>query len=161
RRQRRKLSVVDGWRYRATWKPTADIPTVPLTGTWLLAVPDSDAAGEWATVTAGALADHGATVVEFPVAVRADRATLAAGLTIGDDTPAGVVSLLAFDGGAAETAILVQALGDAGIDGPLWCLTCGAVSTGPSDGPPDPDQASVWGLGRVVALEHPTRWGGL
>src|SRR5262249_58400190 len=24
RRQRRKLSVVDGWRYRATWKRTAD-----------------------------------------------------------------------------------------------------------------------------------------
>ncbi|WP_181799015.1 hypothetical protein [Kitasatospora acidiphila] len=24
-----------------------------------------------------------------------------------------------------------------------------------------PEQAQIWGLGRVAALEHPSRWGGL
>ncbi|MCG8920623.1 SDR family NAD(P)-dependent oxidoreductase, partial [Actinokineospora sp. PR83] len=41
----------------------------------------------------------------------------------------------------------------------VWCLTRGAVAVG--DEIPDPDQAAIWGLGRVVALEHPDRWGGL
>uniref|UniRef100_UPI0039F61BEB hypothetical protein n=1 Tax=Streptomyces sp. KLOTTS4A1 TaxID=3390996 RepID=UPI0039F61BEB len=36
-----------------------------------------------------------------------------------------------------------------------------AVSTGASDPLLSTAQAQVWGLGRVVALEQPTRWGGL
>ncbi|MFQ6856373.1 SDR family NAD(P)-dependent oxidoreductase, partial [Streptomyces sp. 35M1] len=44
---------------------------------------------------------------------------------------------------------------------PLWCVTRGAVSVGRSDGAVDAVQAQVWGLGRVAALEHPGRWGGL
>ncbi|WP_425388714.1 beta-ketoacyl reductase [Dactylosporangium aurantiacum] len=39
------------------------------------------------------------------------------------------------------------------VDAPLWCVTRGAAT--------DPAQRAVWGLGRVVALEHPDRWGGL
>jgi NAD(P)-dependent dehydrogenase (short-subunit alcohol dehydrogenase family)/acyl carrier protein len=57
--------------------------------------------------------------------------------------------------------VLVQALGDAGIDAALWCLTRGAVAVDGGDGAPDPGQAGIWGLGRVAALEHPRRWGGL
>ncbi|WP_372352474.1 hypothetical protein [Streptomyces sp. KL116D] len=30
-----------------------------------------------------------------------------------------------------------------------------------TDGELDPAQTAVWGLGRVIGLEHPTRWGGL
>ncbi|MCP2256100.1 Acyl transferase domain-containing protein [Prauserella aidingensis] len=41
----------------------------------------------------------------------------------------------------------------------VWCLTHGAVAVG--DETPDPDQAAIWGLGRVIALEQPDRWGGL
>nr|WP_305884222.1 type I polyketide synthase [Allokutzneria sp. A3M-2-11 16] len=37
------------------------------------------------------------------------------------------------------------------VDVPLWCATVGRA----------PEQAQVWGLGQVVALEHPERWGGL
>ena len=44
---------------------------------------------------------------------------------------------------------------------PLWCLTRGAVAVGRSESVQNPGQATVWGLGRVVALEHPDRWGGL
>jgi polyketide synthase 7 len=76
-----------------------------------------------------------------------------------------VLSLLALDEGqdaaAAGTLVLVQALGDAGIDARLWAVTSGAVAAGHESGPAHVAQAQVWGLGRVVALEHPQRWGGL
>ncbi len=89
-----------------------------------------------------------------------------------DGGVAGVVSLLALDeaplagfpvvpAGLAGTAGLVQALGDAGIAAPLWAVTCGAVAAGPGEAPSSPVQAQAWGLGRVAALEHPDRWGGL
>ncbi|HEX4701678.1 MAG TPA: SDR family NAD(P)-dependent oxidoreductase, partial [Pseudonocardiaceae bacterium] len=67
--------------------------------------------------------------------------------------------LLAFD----ETHGLVNTLHtvQAGIDAPLWLATSGAVSTGRGDSLTSPTQAQVWGLGRVVGLEHADRWGGL
>ncbi len=84
----------------------------------------------------------------------------------------GVLSLLALDevplpglpavpAGLAATLALVQALGDAGIAAPLRVVTRGAVAPGPGELLTSPVQAQVWGLGRVVALEHPDRWGGL
>ncbi|WP_420160132.1 SDR family NAD(P)-dependent oxidoreductase [Nocardiopsis sp. CNT-189] len=60
-----------------------------------------------------------------------------------------------------STVLLIQALRDAGVAAPLWCVTRGAVSTGRADAPPSPEQAMLWGLGRVAALEHPGSWGGL
>ncbi|MEM9493037.1 MAG: beta-ketoacyl reductase, partial [Myxococcota bacterium] len=39
--------------------------------------------------------------------------------------------------------------------------TRGAVSIGRSDRLSRPADAAIWGLGRVVGLEHPERWGGL
>ncbi|BBB02253.1 putative modular polyketide synthase [Actinacidiphila reveromycinica] len=90
--------------------------------------------------------------------------------------------------GLATSQTLVQALGDADVTAPLWLVTSGAVAThphttgphttGPAHQPDparttrldtdldadpaiDPVQAQLWGLGRVVALEHPDRWGGL
>ena len=63
--------------------------------------------------------------------------------------------------GLAGTQALVQALGDADIAAPLWVLTCGAVAAGPGEVLASPVQAMAWGLGRVAALEHPGRWGGL
>ncbi|MFC6834711.1 type I polyketide synthase, partial [Streptomyces goshikiensis] len=76
---------------------------------------------------------------------------------------AGVVSLLALDeaAGVVATASLVQALGAAGVEAPLWCLTRGAASVGRSDRLVSAVQAQTWGLGRVAALELPERWGGL
>nr|BCB17027.1 modular polyketide synthase [Streptomyces nobilis] len=60
-----------------------------------------------------------------------------------------------------RTLALVQALGDADVAAPLWVATRGAVSVGASDAVADAGRAAVWGLGRVAALEHPERWGGL
>ena len=48
-----------------------------------------------------------------------------------------------------------------GAGAPLWVLTRGAVAAGAGEVPVSPAQAQVWGLGRVAALEHPDRWGGL
>jgi NAD(P)-dependent dehydrogenase (short-subunit alcohol dehydrogenase family) len=63
--------------------------------------------------------------------------------------------------GLAGTVALAQALEDAGVGARLWCLTREAVTTGNADAVANPSQAQVWGLGRVLALERPERWGGL
>ncbi len=163
RRQFRDQTLTDEWRYRVAWKPLADV-TGRLTGTWLVALP-TDRAGS-GEVTA-ALRAHGAEVVELTVD-HTDRAALAEQLAHAGGVD-GVVSLLALDesdgpgltAGVATTVTLAQALRDAGGTAPLWLLTRGAVSTGPSDELTGPRQAQVWGLGRVLALEHAASWGGL
>jgi acyl transferase domain-containing protein/acyl carrier protein/protein-L-isoaspartate O-methyltransferase len=43
---------------------------------------------------------------------------------------------------------------------PLWLVTRGAVPL-PANAAVAPEQAPLWGLGRVIALEYPERWGGL
>ncbi|MFD5082760.1 beta-ketoacyl reductase, partial [Kitasatospora sp. NPDC058406] len=115
----------------------------------VLAVADGPADG-----AARALAARGAEVELLRTADGTDRAALAGRL------PAAVDGVLALPGTDVELLVLVQALGDAGVSAPLWCATLGAVEAG---GQPvgRPERARLWGLGRVVALEHPERWGGL
>ncbi|WP_369172974.1 type I polyketide synthase [Streptomyces sp. R28] len=171
RRQRRDESTVEAWRYRVTWKPvTAAAPA--LSGSWLLVVPAAEADHETVRETVRGLTRHGAEVTVFTVSgTEVDRGILAARLADGPE-PAGVVSLLALlqgpdpehpviPAGLAANVELVKALGDAGRQASLWCLTRSAVSVGRSDGPVRTEQAMNWGFGRVVALEHPERWGGL
>ncbi|MFF6945257.1 type I polyketide synthase, partial [Streptomyces lavendulae] len=174
RRRQRDDSVVDGLRYRTSWKPLTGREAAELTGAWLLAVPaGAEDAPTVAAVTA-ALSRHGAEPVPLVVRADEDRAALAARLRAqpGDTAPAGVLSLLALaeephpvhpelPTGLAQTTLLVQALGDAEISAPLWCVTTGAVTVGRSDPLTSPGQGMVWGLGRSVALEFPERWGGL
>ncbi|MEY9969414.1 acyl transferase domain-containing protein/acyl carrier protein [Streptacidiphilus sp. MAP12-16] len=180
RRQRREQSVVDGWRYRVTWKPLTDTPvdasTGVLSGSWLVVLPAAHAENAWVSRTVLALAERGAQVRQLTVdAATCDRALLADALRteLAEATDlGGVLSLLALDedphptypalsAGLAATSLLAQALGDAAVGAPLWCATRGAVATGTSDPLVGAVQAQVWGLGRVVALEHPERWGGL
>ncbi|RDG30645.1 SDR family NAD(P)-dependent oxidoreductase [Streptomyces corynorhini] len=66
------------------------------------------------------------------------------------------------------TFLLMRTLTDVKADVPLWTVTRGAVDvTGartvqdPADEGPLPEQAAVWGLGRVYGLDHPQLWGGL
>ncbi|WP_061289088.1 type I polyketide synthase [Herbidospora cretacea] len=139
-RSRRESGELDGWRYTIDWKPVT-LPAAPATGTWLVVVPEG---GD----DRGIAAAIGGTVVEVG---DPDRAAWASLLTPAD----GVVSLL---GTLTGTLTLVQALGDAGVGAPLWCVTDGAVSL---DGLTSPDQALLWGFGRVAAAEHPDRWGGI
>ncbi|MFJ1709915.1 SDR family NAD(P)-dependent oxidoreductase, partial [Kitasatospora sp. NPDC088346] len=166
RRQSREQSTVDGWRYRISWKPVTDTGAGTPSGTWLLAVPaghggDAAVATGLEELFAGRRIDLRRVEVDCATD---DRDSLAEQLrdTVSDGVSvAGVVSLLAAAGGAVATLTLVQALGDAEVGAPLWCVTRGAVATGRSERVADPVQAQVWGLGRVVALEHPERWGGL
>ncbi|MFD7631738.1 SDR family NAD(P)-dependent oxidoreductase, partial [Streptomyces sp. NPDC059851] len=80
-------------------------------------------------------------------------------LALGDGTEAGGARRA--HPGLLATAALVQALGDADVAAPLWCVTRGAVAVARSERIQDPTQALLWGFGRTVALEHPDRWGGL
>ncbi|MBM7769828.1 acyl transferase domain-containing protein/thioesterase domain-containing protein [Actinokineospora baliensis] len=131
RKARRDESTVDSWLYRATWRPV-ELPAASPTGRWLVVFSD-----ECPDDLSNLLPD--ATV-----------ARLSDGIPNGDWD--GVLSLLP----ARDTITLLRA-----VDAPIWALTRGAVSTGRSDASVDPDQALLWGLGRVAALEHPARWGGL
>ncbi|MFJ9785949.1 type I polyketide synthase [Amycolatopsis sp. NPDC101161] len=162
RHRRTELSTVDQWRYRITWHPVPE-PAPVLSGTWLVVhAPD---------VCLDALEKAGAQVRTLRVEETDDRASLAERLR-GESEVAGVLSLLAVDErehathpvlprGLAANLLLSQALGDAGVTAPLWLATQGTAVVVPGDELPRPGQATTWGLGRVLALEHPDRWGGL
>ncbi|MEU3860742.1 type I polyketide synthase, partial [Streptomyces sp. NPDC028722] len=140
-----------------------------VSGTWLVAV-GSDG-GPLADAVADGLAERGVRTVRIEVDTEnADRETLAAALTDRDVT--GVLSLLALDGrphpvhttwsrGTIGTVALVQALGDAGIEAPLWAVTSGGVAVADSAELTDASQHAMWGIGTVLALDHPRTWGGL
>ncbi|WP_425412978.1 type I polyketide synthase [Micromonospora nigra] len=168
RRQRQSHSLLDSWRYRAAWQVTDEPAAARLGGTWLLAVPaglDDDPA---VRDVRAALTDAGAELVTLTVEPDADRAGLAARMAGAD--VAAVVSLLAWEPpadadatlpGLATTLALAQALGDAELDAPLWLVTRGAASVAAYDPLTHPGQGAIWGLGRVISVEAPHRWGGL
>ncbi|MFE2376599.1 type I polyketide synthase, partial [Streptomyces sp. NPDC059398] len=175
RRRELDRSLTANWRYRTSWAVVTEPDSPVLPGTWLLVLA-AGAGDEMRQRCTTALEARGAEVVVVEVGSgTVDRADVAALLreSVADASGvSGVLSLLALDetplpehsavaGGLAATLALVQGLGDAGIGAPLWVATCGAVAAGPGEAPTRPVQAQVWGLGRVVALEHPDRWGGL
>ncbi|MFI1677833.1 type I polyketide synthase [Streptomyces sp. NPDC020607] len=186
RRERRDRSTVDAWRYRVDWR-RADLPTpAPGTGAWLVVTPEGGAEA-WSRACVRALEEAGAPVRVVEVGPGCGRAELADlirswqssyaddGAPLGDDTPLGaatypgdgtplrgVLSLLALGDGTGGTALtLLHGLLDTGVEVPLWCATRGAVSCADADPVVAPEQATVWGIGRVAALEHPELWGGL
>nr|WP_229799500.1 type I polyketide synthase [Couchioplanes caeruleus] len=146
RRRHRDQSLLDALRLHETWRPLTGHTPRSLTGTWLVV-------GDAPDVTAAL----GAAALTAPAA---DRGTLAAQLRELDVEPSGVLSALsAGDHPVGATLVLLQALQDAGIAAPMWCLTREAVCL--PDTPADAQQAGVWGFGRVAALEYPLQWGGL
>jgi len=153
-------------RYTLGWKPMTAAVTPRLSGTWLLVVPTGSC--DLRPAVEDALRAHGADAVVLTVEPGTfRRGSLAEQLQAATADlsvpPAGVLSLLALGAvdGTAGTLALTQALGDCGLDAPLWCATEGAVAVTESEQLPHPIQAQVWGLGAVAALEHPDRWGGL
>ncbi|WP_033261138.1 type I polyketide synthase [Amycolatopsis vancoresmycina] len=137
-RQRRAETV---GRYRVTWTPLAPADAPVPSGDCLVVDPSPQ--------LEAALAGWDGRIVRLEGPVTADD--------LRGTEPVVVLS----GAGPERTVDLLRALGDAGIDAPLWCVTSGAVRVTDTDPAPDPDQAAVWGLGRVAALEHPDRWGGL
>lgn len=56
---------------------------------------------------------------------------------------------------------LVQTQQSLASSAPLWLITQGAQALSADATPVSLTQAPLWGLGRVLPLEHPTLWGGL
>ncbi|MGW4873817.1 type I polyketide synthase, partial [Streptomyces chartreusis] len=184
RRKRHEESRLAGLRYRIIWRPVRTPAPGRLNGTWLIAV-DENTTAELADAAAASLRAVGADVTvrtgwavgpEAGVAARAGSAgdpvtdataragsaadsvtdsTVTTGSAADPEPPyAGVLSLLA-------DPAHVLSLAQAHPESRLWCVTFGAVAVSGREGPARPEQAAVWGLGRVMALEQPDRWGGL
>ncbi len=180
RRRREESGTVDGWRQQITFEPLTRTPSHTPAGTRLAVIP---AGHEQDPLVADVVAALGPDTVRL-TAPGSDRAALADLLRqqAADGTEfTAVVSLLALATEPAHsepahsepahpahapealalTTTLIQALGDADLAAPLWCVTRGAVAAAPGEPVSGPAQAAVWGLGRVAALEYPQRWGGL
>ncbi|MFG2342446.1 SDR family NAD(P)-dependent oxidoreductase, partial [Streptomyces yangpuensis] len=167
-RAARPLPDTDRWRYRLTWTPLAGVPAEPeatLCGTWwvitepgaLSDLGESDESRESSgTDVVAALSAAGADVHVMAVAEVTGASDTASDTCPGTAPVTGVVSMLSVE----STVALVQVLGSAGVHAPLWSVTRGAVRAVDGD-VVDPYGTELWGLGRVVALEHPDRWGGL
>ncbi|WP_345666373.1 SDR family NAD(P)-dependent oxidoreductase [Streptomyces venetus] len=176
RRRQRRSGLLDSWRYRIDWKPVT-VGTASLSGTWLVVVPAGRDGEEPVAGCVRAVTRHGGEVRQLVVdtgsdEARADLITALREAATGTPEIAGVVSLLGLaeaplpahpelPAGVAGTVLLVQALAETGIDARLWSVTSGAVRAVDEDRTVRPEQASVWGLSRVVALEEPKRWAGL
>ncbi|MGW6296908.1 SDR family NAD(P)-dependent oxidoreductase, partial [Streptomyces sp. NPDC055058] len=158
RRARTARAEVDGWRYRVDWEAvTPANGAVGRTGRWLVLHPEGDTA--LVDTVAAALPDS----LLLPLPERPDRSEVGAAVAAAvARTRARVAGAVVLPGTVAQALVATQALRDAEVDGPVWWVTRGAVTVGqPADGPLRPEQSAVWGLGRVAALEHPERWGGL
>jgi 4-hydroxyphenylalkanoate synthase len=155
------------WFHRLDWQRVPDAEPAALPGRWLVVAPPG-------VPTGGVLeALHGAGIEADAATVTGlDRAALDAAL-------AGrafdhVLSLLAVpgaDGSAAAagdpqvtlraTVALADAIDDGAPAARLWIATAGAVTATDADVPGAHAPAAVWGLGPVMAVERPRRWGGL
>jgi acyl transferase domain-containing protein len=155
----REREALDDKRYRVEWVNVSESARpAKLAGVWLLLCGAGDAA--LGRSLARALETHGAQVLvrdlDDVAAFELDAQPSGIVVVTTDpaedtDVPRGVAQLLA----------ALQSWLGAGSPAPLWAVTRGAVSIDPRDRPPVPEQALVWGLGRVASLEHPERWGGL
>ncbi|WSY37815.1 type I polyketide synthase [Embleya sp. NBC_00888] len=159
----------DTWRYRAEWAPWTERSGAEPFGTWVVV---SHPASRHVDACARALERRGAAVRRLEVdASECDRGVLAEHLrrfgpfdgvlSLLSDLPGERADLPRLPHGLAATLALVQAFADTEPGARLWCLTTGAVSIAEHDPAGYPDQAGIWGLGRVAALELPNVWGGL
>jgi polyketide synthase 7 len=168
RRDQTRLSIVDSWRYRVTWAPLAGVTAGRLTGAWLVVVP---ASSPRAAALAAALTGCGDDVLVIE-ATGTDANALADVLRAGGaDRASGVLSLLALDErtppgpaglppAVATGVAFVQAAHTVGGAARLWCVTAGGVTVNRFEDV-DPSAAALWGMGNVLALDHPGTWGGL
>nr|WP_274388998.1 type I polyketide synthase [Streptomyces cavernae] len=177
RRNRRERSTLDGWRYRIMWRPKPEhaASTATLDGTWLIVVPEGHEDSDVVRGVTSTVGERAAGVRTLVIgAPEAERERLADLLReeASRGPVRGVLSLLALDErpwadecalptGLVLMTTLLQALGDASLDAPLWCATRGAVSVHRNDALESPVQAMAWGLGRIASMEYPQRWGGL
>jgi acyl transferase domain-containing protein/acyl carrier protein len=162
---RGETSPSDSLRYKVTWHKLAEQPKSALAGTWLVAVPATP--DSLVDRVIAELTSRGVEVIRVQPGTRAELTR-----KIREQAPDGVLSLLALDTrphpdhpvlsqGCADTITFVQALGDAGEDARLWCVTSGAVAVGQPAELSDPFQAAIWGLATGLSMDHPDTWGGI
>lgn len=168
RNRKQEAALVDSWRYRMAWQPL-DVTTVEPAGAVLAVIPAEHPDNLWITAITTALTALGARFITVDV-LGDDRTALAAQFR--DAEPVTVISLLALDDrphhrhpglskGAAATVVLAQALADAGLTAPLWCVTSGAVAVTDDAELTSPAQSMIWGLAAVLGLDQPNSWGGV
>ncbi len=158
-------SATAGLRYRVTWQPAAVGCGVPRpAGRMLLLASDDDTTDSGlATAIARELAVRGTEVHTAVVPVGTGREAAADLLRAAGDGAARsthVLWLAPAEPDTADAVALIQALGEAGPDAPLWITTRDAVAAQPGEAP-SVAGAQLWGLGQVAALELAQRWGGL
>ncbi|MEV5833568.1 SDR family NAD(P)-dependent oxidoreductase [Nocardia sp. NPDC052112] len=155
--------AADSWRYRVEWKALANSGT-RLSGRWLL-VGSGDAPP---AEVVRAFTEAGALVRSVDIdADRMSRADLTE-LIRAEGELSGVVSFAAFDEqpaahttrGVLGNLLLIQAVHDAGVEAPMWCVTSGAVAVHADERIHSTSQGQMWGLGQVAGLEFPRWWGG-
>ncbi|RMI33405.1 type I polyketide synthase [Nocardia stercoris] len=163
--------------YGITWEASESRPEpVPEPGTWVIVAAAAGPAGDLADRLQ---ADgHGALIVDPEFAATADRArwdaAIAAVRPAGAGNAVGVVYVAAGTENASGTPDLVaaevetttatlltvaQAWIASGRIGRIYAVTRGAAPVG--DEPVTLAHTPLWGLGRVVGLEHPGLWGGV
>ncbi|TXS49024.1 SDR family NAD(P)-dependent oxidoreductase [Streptomyces sp. uw30] len=167
RQRSRRRALAASWSYREVWQPLRT-PAAPAPAERLVVIPATHTDDPWVAAVVTALGPGTARLDIDPAT--ADRTTLAAALPA--QLPL-VISLLglaeepgdarhpAVPAGLAATVALLQTLADRPTGARLWCLTREAVAAVPGDLVRHPVQGTLWGLGRVAALEHPALWGGL
>jgi SAM-dependent methyltransferase len=161
---------------RALFTPPEEVPS-PASTNWvydvawrelMLSVPaPQSSVGDWLILAnRGGLGDQLAAKLE----ALGGRARLVFPPEAGEPFPRldakscrGVVVLWALDAGT-EPAMLGETLVElfrAESQGPIYVVTRGAVPVLSGVVECEAAQSAIWGIGRVAALEHPERWGGL
>ncbi|MEU1886027.1 type I polyketide synthase, partial [Micromonospora rifamycinica] len=154
RHRQREEAELRHWCYRETWTSMPRLDRTRRPGRWLVVTDDRDP-DAWGGLAASALTAAGADVTTLtvepgspPGPIGDDYDGILALCDLGgEDDPAAAVPA-----GLTTVLTLLQAVPDA-TPGRLWVGTTGAGER--------PAAAATWGFGRVAALEHPTRWGGL
>ncbi|MBV9315770.1 MAG: SDR family NAD(P)-dependent oxidoreductase [Pseudonocardia sp.] len=145
------------WRYRVDWWPVAPPDGPPVRPLLVVVVPDQPRENSQLLAALRERAD----VRILTVGPTTSREALAERLARG--AGAAVVSLLAEAPGWASpgvanswrlTRLLIQALGDAGVTAPLWCVTTGASDPNRTDGV-RAEQTALWALVLTAGLERP------
>ena len=172
RERHRRLEHVADWRYEIRWEPARLRPDTRLAGRWWVVFAEDRQAEGHRIVRALAAAGVDAHAHRVPTgAIEAHSSDPTVWeldtLPVAD----GVISLLSLNTephaqhagltqGLAATLQLIQAL-QALPPAKLWMLTRGAAGVGNRAKVDDPEASMVWGLGRALGLEAPSRYGGL
>lgn len=150
--------------------PSSDATTLSAERDWLV-LADASGVGRRVAEILARRAGHQATVIP-PGADAAARVREAIGSGRAWHALLDLRALDAPAGAAPETigvairlceqaADLVRTLAASGASPRVWLITRGAQPVADREGSVAVAQAPIWGLGRVLALEHPELWGGL